>query len=83
MKGCNLDRARNSGAAHLDQTGADIRMTVLNHLEGKVCALTTFRGFVGAIGAVHVQVAHKVLRNTLPVLAHELILWITSAVGVH
>lgn len=47
------------------------------------CELTTFWGFVGAVGAVHVQVAHEVLGDALPVLAHELILRITSAVGVH
>lgn len=45
--------------------------------------LTTFWGFVGAIGAVNVMVAHKVVGDTLPVLAHELVLHITSAVGVH
>lgn len=45
--------------------------------------LTTFWGFIWAIGAVDVMIAHKVLGDTLSVLAHELILNITSAVGVH
>lgn len=47
------------------------------------CELTTFWGFVGAVGAVHVQVTHEVLGDTLSVLAHELILRIAGAVGVH
>lgn len=69
-----------------------IRSWILQHLTSgrreslrgsEVCELTTFWGFVRAVGAVHVQVAHKVLGDTLSVLAHELILRVTSAVGVH
>ena len=35
--------------------------------------LTTLRGLIRTIAAVFVMVAHKVLRNALSVLAHELI----------
>lgn len=47
------------------------------------CSLTAFWRFIGAIRAVDVMVTDKVLGDTLSVLAHELILGITSAVGVH
>ena len=45
-------------------------------------ALTTFWGFIWAVGAVDVVVAHKVFGDALSVLAHELILGITRVVGV-
>lgn len=45
--------------------------------------LTTFWGFVRAIGAVDVMIADKVLGDTLSVLAHELGLRVTGIVGVH
>lgn len=45
--------------------------------------LTTFGGFIRAVGAVDVVVAHKVLGDALPVLAHELGLRVAGAVGVH
>lgn len=45
--------------------------------------LTTFWRFIRAIGAVDVVVAHKVLGDALPVLAHELVLRVAGAVGVH
>lgn len=42
----------------------------------------TFRGLIRAIGAVNVMITHKVLRDTLSILAHELVL-VTGVVGVH
>lgn len=45
--------------------------------------LTTFWRFIRAIGAVDVVVAHKVFGDALPVLAHELVLRVAGAVGVH
>lgn len=42
----------------------------------------TFRRLIRAIGTVGVMITHKVLRDTLSVLAHELVL-ITGVVGVH
>lgn len=51
--------------------------------QGTKPTLTTFWRFIRAIGAVSVMVAYKVLGDTLSVLAHELILGITSVVGVH
>lgn len=45
--------------------------------------LTTFEGFVRLIDTIKVMIAHKVLGDTLPVLAHELVFRITRVVGVH
>lgn len=45
--------------------------------------LTTFQRFIWAIGAVDVVVAHEVLGDALPVLAHELSLCVAGVVGVH
>lgn len=45
--------------------------------------LTTFEGFIRAVGTIKVVVAHKVLGDALSVLAHEFIFSIARIVVVH
>lgn len=56
--------------------------SVFLHISSGSQPLTTLWGFIRAIGAVNVVITHKVLGDTLSVLAHELVI-ITRAVGVH